>query len=1073
MNDTEYFPVSKCFVYNYYHPYGNTPPEDLLQSITTDVPRPDVLLLGCGDLRSCLYTLWNNFDHKHARNFKGVHFVLNDINAAVLARNIIFLYLCTQMPANHDDKVKWIAAFWAIWYCHELLPHHKEVLMSALLNLLRWSKSIKSWTESDNNPLSSLVQFSSVASHSQIRKSWENWYKDTLTVTEMRRKRSECFKSTATESLQNPVRHLFDYYGGILLKNFSKGERKALRSDVRSYFNNGFAFAEEVLGGHHDESTAVNSTFIERSDGTYNLPLDFTPYRSFFFTYQFSPNNLHKCASYSDFPLMVEDDMFTHRPLLANSVQQFSIWLRSCAEILSRSQNSIVFTFQSSDALEFCQQMHNDQPNGLSHHFDAIYSSNLLDYFAPPSLILLSLQILKPGSILFTSIMFSTSNSNTFSEYLQRGFGLECKQLPLMCGVRCVSYENEYSDTFPVKPVPHSLGMDTAVGVGVKHLMWQCVTATPLTQPTEEHLVWLWKILSSSIVQLIKQDTAVTNNYSCTGTVMILLQSFASQFVNAIHNSSTYQFWKPLCSLLLQQDYLQAFLTSLQTQALLHNVHLHLTISESDCPYCNKQQISNFVIHQLITVPIKPTDSFAKGAGGNFTVIIYADALCKQINQWDCFDPNCISGVHLIDTIAASINGQSLFVDYYIPISFSNNGYRMALFFNSNLLFNGQVNNSGVSCTNYTFNKLIRQPVRQPSSSALGTVIQHSGDDSHFDTVIALNDSVHNGQSQLATQQCSNKIIRITIGDYYHEISYPYTIEYSKRLSVKLSRKTKKIMVKANRMRSSLDEKPVFFVNPDNALTLPVMPLSDADANDFRDLSLWRDLHHPLPDASRSLKRTFTALFETATMTYFTLYCAGGLLPQVKYLIAVLNRVFDIQNKTPAIDMLFFDCSEQDHPIIQQWRTNWIQFDNDSEYQLARKMFNYFSKCTATTRPAPKENATYKYLVEQKVDHLFTHRAVIYPLYPNGDEKTADNLFSEHIRLFLHSKHGPELPGPKLPHWHLKFKEIFHEDQCDNCQRHDDHLKMCSRCHTVQYCNQKCQKEHWETHKPHCKSHSK
>ena len=135
-------------------------------------------------------------------------------------------------------------------------------------------------------------------------------------------------------------------------------------------------------------------------------------------------------------------------------------------------------------------------------------------------------------------------------------------------------------------------------------------------------------------------------------------------------------------------------------------------------------------------------------------------------------------------------------------------------------------------------------------------------------------------------------------------------------------------------------------------------------------------------------------------------------------------------------------------------------------------MFDYFSKCTVTTRPAPKDNSTYKYLVEQKVDHLFTHRAVIYPLYPNGDERTADKLFSYYVQTFLYSDHGSELPGPKLPHWHRRFKAIFHEDQCSNCQRNDEHLHACSRCQLVQYCNHQCQKEHWEIHKPHCISYS-
>ena len=61
MTETKYFPATRFIDYdkdnNYYYAYGNTPPLDLLQSVTADVSEPEVLLLGCGDIRSCLYTL--------------------------------------------------------------------------------------------------------------------------------------------------------------------------------------------------------------------------------------------------------------------------------------------------------------------------------------------------------------------------------------------------------------------------------------------------------------------------------------------------------------------------------------------------------------------------------------------------------------------------------------------------------------------------------------------------------------------------------------------------------------------------------------------------------------------------------------------------------------------------------------------------------------------------------------------------------------------------------------------------------------------------------------------------------
>ena len=44
-----------------YYPFGNTPAEDFLENCA-DTLQPSVLALGCGDLRSCFYTLWKNFD---------------------------------------------------------------------------------------------------------------------------------------------------------------------------------------------------------------------------------------------------------------------------------------------------------------------------------------------------------------------------------------------------------------------------------------------------------------------------------------------------------------------------------------------------------------------------------------------------------------------------------------------------------------------------------------------------------------------------------------------------------------------------------------------------------------------------------------------------------------------------------------------------------------------------------------------------------------------------------------------------------------------------------------------------
>ncbi len=80
-------------------------------------------------------------DSSAPRRFEGVRFVLNDINAAVLARNVLFLHLCLQMPEDEEEMKKWLCATWAIWYCHELYPQHEEVLNDSLRLLCKHSSS--------------------------------------------------------------------------------------------------------------------------------------------------------------------------------------------------------------------------------------------------------------------------------------------------------------------------------------------------------------------------------------------------------------------------------------------------------------------------------------------------------------------------------------------------------------------------------------------------------------------------------------------------------------------------------------------------------------------------------------------------------------------------------------------------------------------------------------------------------------------------------------------------------------------------------------------------------------------
>ena len=180
-----------------YFAYGNTPPEDFLQGCVGKV-HPSILLLGCGDIRSCFYTLWKNFDFlisKVPKQFNGIDFLLNDWSSTVLARNVVFILMCLQLPESEGERKKWLSAMWAVWYCHELNLQHQKILDECLKLLLKYSESLDVWACS-NNPLRNLVGFTSSNVLIEISLVWNMWLKmrGHFTVELMHSSRKEVLK---------------------------------------------------------------------------------------------------------------------------------------------------------------------------------------------------------------------------------------------------------------------------------------------------------------------------------------------------------------------------------------------------------------------------------------------------------------------------------------------------------------------------------------------------------------------------------------------------------------------------------------------------------------------------------------------------------------------------------------------------------------------------------------------------------------------------------------------------------------------------------------------------------------
>lgn len=1077
------FPVAR-YSYNgnfrAYYGFGNTPPEDLLSSISDPhVKEPAVLILGCGDIRSCFYTLWKNFDSELQQRFSGIKFVLNDRSAAVLARNILFLYLCLQLPSDYGETKKWVAAIWAIWYSLELLPEHQCVLAKSLMNLVRWTDSIKEWVESVDNPLHDLVKFTSTTTLQQINNVLKMWYIKGNTRNLSAKQVQDCRKFQQDSNLKSDSDSIAFRWAnaalGIVREDVPDKIRTAMQKEFVAYEHNGTIFAENVLQLDVLEGTNINATLFERPDGIYSLDSGTNPYECFFCSFpRAMQQEIQHLRSSTHHYLFVANEMFERYPLLATSVQQFAIWQSSSAKTLLDQKSSISFTFQCSDALQFCQQLQSNPDSfaksiGFKPMFDLIETSNLTDTLAPPNLVLCSIPVLKSTGYLFTSTLHYKHVAETAETYLQRCFGFEAYLLPTLCAVRCIGHDGQYSSSTALRPVPWNVNHTNCFMQCRKILMWQKVLTFPLklikldTNST---------ILSSLCNAIMSASTSFFNkppglgtiNALCTETAIKVLQHFVAQLDKEV-NTANHHYWTTLCNLLLKQKSLRPFLISLQTQTLLHGLHLHLTVSESNCPLCNEKPVSEFV--GQFAVELSTGQQADRLMPSIFFMIFIHKASAIPLEELDPVS-NLDADIHAIDCIAegeVTADGQLRLI-FFAPRRFLEDHYHITVLNyvleqgKGNLprkVMESSLNTCMVSEIDFTFKFNIDMETTTKKSS-MGTVVEHYDNGDKFKSVVMLSHAASESNIMPHIDQLSASEYKITCGSHSLRICYPYPVGYD---NITISREQGAITIHAPRHPHVLHrEKVMNFVNPDNSLCLPSVILSKNVYSNFLRMQFVEKEHklHPCDIGPNSplavVKWYFYGLFQNTKDVYFHVFSKDG----HHSLLIIQNRMYDLENRTPALKLLF--CFAQKSEILEQWKKihpSGPAIMHASAHELLRNMFNHFSQ---NTMPSTKPTGQEQQLVKHNIHQHFIH-AVVYPLYPDPDAFVAEVKCDEFNPAFL-----PYARDVLID----MLVEHDGSKKCSYCSTTSTNLKKCDVCGRAKYCsNDWCQMKHQEQHIPFCK----
>ena len=1059
--------------FRFYYAYGNTAAEDLLQH-TTGVKNPAILLLGCGDIRSCFYTLWRHFDPsfipKASRQFDGVKFVLNDWSSAVLARNILFLYMCLKLPRDKQARKKWLSAMWAIWYCHELYPDHQKALDDCLQFLLEKSESLDKWAIRDENPLSCLVQFTNSSILNRVSEIWDMWFQRKVKVyslQQMHSLRSLELQKYRVDSNAGTVAFSLTFVYGDSTNEVKITTRKP---EILAYLKDGNCFAENVLDLKLKNSpTSVNLTLFERQNGIYSLHYGSMPYSGYYHTVNFSPTHLASSGVATEVcdSLLVQNKVFKSHPLLANSVQQFTMWVQSTSEILSEGSTSVSFFINDQHAESICQEL------AQAHRqFDLIHTSNLIDHMGPANVILSTLPLLKQESLLLTRTL--KCFTEVVEEFLSLCFGFDCSLLSVILGVRCINHEGHgYDSHVIIEPTPVDL-MPASVNRN-RLLLWKKVPASPLVFPQLPALesgniteALLNTVQASAYALLAKSagGRQILKN-SCIETAIHLLQTFRSY----VNSDSDYRFWEPLSQALIGS--IKPFLSGFQTQAHLHNLHIHLTVDESSCPICRgsslQDTIGQFRAEVSLPIPFTP----------HFMIIVHkcdssdATYLCSEANRGE--------DVHIFDSINAMETAATLNLKFFAPLKFINQNYKATVALHS-LSNTGQEENLikslytidmncikiKFSCYNFT---LIAPPYQSGfESNGFGELVSHTCDGNKGQLEICLTDSttVALASHKLSTSKPSPNELELSCESFCFSLKFKYPIDYS-RVKIKLSKIQKSIKIAYIRQGHEFDrEDPVYIASPDHQLALPPQHVSEGIMVGHSNMQLSDEELKIANSRVRSLspiaplvcvKKTLMHLFQYDDVFFHFTFPETH--RRARGMVIVNKRLFDYQRKVPAIDLAFcFLDSSNVATVEKAWnaitrvqtsRSISIE-DSHNAFALLKRFFEYFSKRTSGSTPSRMPSSRFEMVRQQNIDRHFT-RAVVYLLYSDPDRRGSEIIAASGLQY-------PQTGKTTSPENHKK---------CENCGKYSSDAKNCARCKKVCYCDKTCQKKHWPKHKLECK----
>ncbi|KAG1781878.1 hypothetical protein EV702DRAFT_1265581 [Suillus placidus] len=152
----------------FFYPIGNTSAVCLTQDLCP-TEKADVLLLGCGDPRHILYTVYTNSTGLQAS--RKLDFTCCDLESAVIARNVILFTLLAD-----EGAVQKVPQIWNIFFHFYLDKASHDLLISQCRRLVELSSDLDNW---NNGPYGHFLCMCTGDTLAELRRLWQLYVKTT------------------------------------------------------------------------------------------------------------------------------------------------------------------------------------------------------------------------------------------------------------------------------------------------------------------------------------------------------------------------------------------------------------------------------------------------------------------------------------------------------------------------------------------------------------------------------------------------------------------------------------------------------------------------------------------------------------------------------------------------------------------------------------------------------------------------------------------------------------------------------------------------------------------------------